>query len=159
VPNNTLSGRNKAIRIDPSADCGIIVSGLAVVEAGFGVVVVASVTQGVDGCVGTGGGGCVAVGVVLVPGSGVAGTVDETNYIALEVSDVIVDRTILLHGNGGAICVVEEVQDGGAVGFAEEFGSGVVGSIMALVQFQYTPNPRSSQFDYFPNIHPRFWAP
>jgi len=108
--------------------------------------------------VGAGSGGCVAVGVVLIPGGGAAGGVDEADYITLEVGNVVIDRTILLHGDGGAICVVEEVQDGGAVGFAEEFDAGVAGSIMALVQFQYTPNPRFPQFGLFPNIPPQFWV-
>jgi len=159
VTNNPLPGGGKGIGIYEASDGGVVVSGLAVVEAGFGIVVVTAIAQGVNGCMGTGSGGCVAVGVVLVPGCGVTCGVYQSYDIALEVGDVIVDRAVLLHGNGGAICVIEEVQDGGAVGFPEEFAAGVVGSIMALVQFQYTPNPHSPQFGLFPNILPRFWAP
>ena len=46
----------EGIRIDEAAHCGVIITGLQVIEAGFGIVVVATVAEGVDmrdvGCVG-----------------------------------------------------------------------------------------------------------
>jgi len=77
----------------------------------------------------TGSSGCVAIGVVLVPGGGIACSVYQSYDVALEVGDVIVDRAILLHGDGSTVGIIEEIQDGAAVDFPEEFGSGVVGSI------------------------------
>jgi len=140
--NNSLPGGYIGVGIDESANYRIVVSGLAVVEAGFGIVVIASVTQGVDGCVGAGGRDRIAVGVVFVISGGAAGGVYQSYDVALEVGDVIVDRAVLLHGNGGAVGVVEEVQDGGAVGFAEEFGAGVVRNIVSTSPVSvYTKSP------------------
>ena len=39
-----------AVRIDESANLGVIITALEIVEAGFGVVVIASVSQWVDFC-------------------------------------------------------------------------------------------------------------
>ena len=48
MANKALPGAGVAIRVDKSADFGVVVAGLQVVEAGFGVVVIASVSQRVD---------------------------------------------------------------------------------------------------------------
>ena len=49
-----MSCGDESIRIEESADLGIIVSALEIVEAGFGVVDVAPVAQGVVGTQGAG---------------------------------------------------------------------------------------------------------
>ena len=45
MPEYTLTGGRITIRIDESANLGVIVAGLEVIEAGFCVVVIASIAQ------------------------------------------------------------------------------------------------------------------
>jgi len=75
---------------------------------------------------GTGSGGCVAVGIVFVPGGGIACGVNQSYDIALHIGDVIVDRAILLHGDGRTVGIVEEVENRRSIGFSEEFATGVI---------------------------------
>jgi len=124
--NNSLPGGYIGVGIDESANCGIIVSGLAVVEAGFGIVVVAAVSEGVNGCMGAGGRDCIAVGVVFVISGGIACGVNQSYDIALHIGDVIVDCAVLLHSDGGTVGIVEEVENRRSIGFPEEFAAGVI---------------------------------
>ena len=50
MPENALPCRNIAIRIDKPTDFGVIVAGIEPIPAGFGIVEVASITQGVKIC-------------------------------------------------------------------------------------------------------------
>ena len=50
MTDNPLTGAGIFVRIDKSADLGIVISALEVIEAGFSIVVVAAVAQGVDFC-------------------------------------------------------------------------------------------------------------
>ena len=61
-----MSCRGVAIRIDESTDCRVIIAGLEVIEAAFGIVVVTTVTERVLLSQGAGGGQDLAVGVVGV---------------------------------------------------------------------------------------------
>jgi len=94
-----LTRGNEGIRIDKSASSGIIISGLEVVEAGFGVVDIAPVAEGV---MGTEGGGHaagntqdLAPGVVGVPDNHSAGGIEKRNHIALGIGHIIVGRAVV----------------------------------------------------------------
>ena len=59
-----MSCRGVAIRIDESTDCGVVITGLKVIEAAFGIVVVTTVTERVLLSQGAGGGQDLTVGIV-----------------------------------------------------------------------------------------------
>ena len=67
-----------------------IVSGLQVIEAGFGIVVIATVADGVQVCELAGLGENCAVGIVSIAGHGLAGGIDQMHHVALQVQDVVV---------------------------------------------------------------------
>ena len=75
-----MSCRGVAIRIDESTDCRVIIAGLEVIEAAFGIVIVASVAEGV--LVGQFTGGCqdLAVGVVGVGSNRVAAGIHQALF-------------------------------------------------------------------------------
>ena len=123
MPQDALPCRGVAICIYKSANGGVVISALQVVEAGLGVVVVAAVAEGVGVCQGAGGGEDFAVGVVGVGGCGAAFFVYEAQHIALEVGDVVVHRVVNLQRKGIATLVVEEVEGGVAVGLPEELAA------------------------------------
>ena len=90
------------------------------------VEVIPSIPQRIDACQFAGGGNDVAEGVVFVAGNYCAGGIDQLHHIALEVSDVVIHRAIMLQSKGGAAGIVEEVQGVGAVGFPQQLAAGVV---------------------------------
>ena len=98
---------------------------MEVVEAGFGVVVVAAVAQGVDEGHGAGGEGELAVGVVGVGGDLGAAGVDQVHDVSLKIGDVVVLGTVVGQGEGEALGVVGKIQGVAGVGLPEELASGV----------------------------------
>ncbi len=112
-----MSCRGVAIRIDESTDCGVIIAGLEVIEAAFGIIVVATVAERVF--LGQGAGGCeeLAVGVIGIGSDGVSGRIHHAHDIALQVGHIIIGGAIDLHGVGFSGIVVEEIMGlGGPVG-------------------------------------------
>ena len=88
-----------------------------VIEAAFGIVVVASVTERVLFGQSASGGQNLAVGVVGITCYGIPASVHQSHDIALQVGHIIVGGPIDLHGVGLAGVVVEEVVGlGGPVG-------------------------------------------
>ena len=69
--------------------CGVVVAGLEAIEAGFGIVVIATVAQGIDVCHTAGAADDIAPGIVgvacdrLILKAGDIG--DQLDYIALQV--------------------------------------------------------------------------
>ena len=74
--NNTLTGRGVDVGVDEPMVCRVVVAALQIVEAGFGVVVIASVSQRVDSCEFAGCGNDFAIGVIIVSSDFVAGRID-----------------------------------------------------------------------------------
>ena len=115
VPNQSLSRAGVAVGVDESADCRVIVSGLEIVEAGFGILVIAPVAQGVDLRHGAAGTQDLAEGIVEIRCYLVAAAVYQIHHIALEVRNVIVDRAGGPHGVGQGVgrsaLVIPEVQN------------------------------------------------
>ena len=118
VAEIALSGARVAIRIDKPPQCGVIVSGLQVIETGFGIVVIATVADGVQVCELAGLGENCAVGVVSIAGHGLAGGIDQMHHVALQVQDIVVgsggSRAAGLRGQvqhiRPVVQVIEEVQ-------------------------------------------------
>ena len=123
VPQDSLARAAIAVGVQESPDDGVIISALQVIEAGFGIAVVATVAQGVevgDGQVAELGAGDVqevAPGVVGVFCDGFIGAVHQLDHVALGVEDVVVGTVVALrlvevapHGQGVPGLVVGEVQ-------------------------------------------------
>ena len=104
-----MASRCVSIRIYEPSCSGIIITGLEVIEAAFGIIVVATVTKRVLFSQGAGGGQDLAVGVVGVTCYGIAAGIHHTHDIALQICDVIIGRAIDLHGIRLAGVVIEEV--------------------------------------------------
>ena len=126
------------VRIDEAADQGIVIAALEVIEAGFGIVIVAAIAEGVDCGHGAGGGIYLAVGVVGIRGHPGAGRIDKVHHVALEVGDVVVSdgggtSSLVSQGEGAAAGVVGEVQNHVSVGFPEQFSTGVVVSMFHAI--------------------------
>ena len=102
VTQESLPCTGCTVSVDESAQGGVVVAGLQIVEAGFLVVAVAAIAQGVEGAdaVGAGVGGMpqLAPGVVVVIHHGGAGGVDDTDYITLGICDVVVGGGHAVYG-------------------------------------------------------------
>ena len=86
-----MAGGSEYIGVDESADSGVIITGVQVVEPGFVVVVVAAVTEGVYGCQFSGSRKDVAPGIVGVGcHEGIIGRLIDFYHITLQVLDEVV---------------------------------------------------------------------
>ena len=103
-----MSCRGVAIRIDESTDCGVIIAGLEVIEAAFGIVIVATVTERILLGQRTGSGQDLAVGVVGVTCYGIPAGIHQAHNIALQVGHIIIGGAIDLHSVGLAGRIIEE---------------------------------------------------
>ena len=107
-----MSSGSKGIGIDESAQLGIVITGLEVVERGLSVVYVAAVAQRVmcteGGCHGTGGGNNLAPSVVDILNDGVAGSVQNRYNVALQIGGIVVVRTVVGDNSRRAGTIVEE---------------------------------------------------
>lgn len=124
VPNNALSSRSVAIRIDKPPHHGIIVSTLQVVHFQFCIVVIATIAQGVDLGHGAGCGEDIAVGIIRIGCNCGTGSIHQIHYIALQVGDVIVGSTVVLQGIGVSVCIIGEIQDIAVIGFPQQLAAG-----------------------------------
>ena len=93
---------------------GVVVAALEVVEAGFGIIDIAPVAQGVVGAQGaghgTGGSENVAPGIVGVGDHSRSGGVQDGGDIALEVGGVVVSGAVVDHGQRCAAGIVGKIQ-------------------------------------------------
>ena len=120
IAEEALAGGGVGVGVDESADGGVVVAGLEVIEPGFGVVDIAAVAQGIDLCQGAGGGQDLAVGIVRVGRYYLLIAVQDRQNIALEISDKIVGGAIIGQGVGVTAFVVEEVQGVAAAPFSRQ---------------------------------------
>ena len=121
MAQQALPGRHIGVGVDKAAQLGIVIAGLKIIERGVGVVVVASIAQGVIYTKGAGkctsGGQRLAVGAIGVADNRGTRSVYDVQYIALEIGDVVVQSTVVLDGIGRTHGIVEEVQGVTAPGF------------------------------------------
>ena len=126
MTKDALASGSVGVGINESADCGIVITGLEVVEAGISIVVVAAVAQGIDfsdvriiavamvrSC------NNLAVGVILVAGDNIPVGVDDLHHIALQVSDVVIGSAVVLQRIGNTAGIVEEIEGIVAVGLPQ----------------------------------------
>ena len=136
-----MPGRGEGIGVQESADLGVIISALEVVESGFGVVDVAAVTEGVQGAEGRCQGACcgkrVAPGIVGVVYYCCAAAVQDSGHVTLEVRHIIVCRAVIVQrqrsaggivGKGQSIASYGHLVQGTAV-VDVAVGLGAVGSM------------------------------
>ena len=101
MAKNALTGRYEDICIDKSADCGIIIPGLEIIEAGFVVVDVAAVAEGIiytqRVCHTTAGGKDITPSVVCVANYFCAFIIQNGKDIAKGVGHIIVVIIIILY--------------------------------------------------------------
>ena len=117
MSNKPLTGRRIRISVNEPSCGGVIIAGLEVIEAAFGIVVVTTVAERVLLSQRTSGGQDLAVGVVGITCHGIPAGIHQAHDIALQIRDVIVGRAIDLHGIGLAGVVIEEVMGlGGPIG-------------------------------------------
>ena len=109
MANKALTGGGVAVRIYEPSCSRVIIAGLEVIEAAFGIVVVTTVTKRVLLGQRTGGGQDLAVGVVCITCYGISAGVYQAHDIALQVGHIIIGGPIDLHGVWLAGVVVEEV--------------------------------------------------
>ena len=144
IAQESLAGGGHSICIDEPLHNRVIVPALEIVEAGFCIVIVASVSQGIDiADVGAGGnGGAVAVGDAenLAPGvvgidgfcvelkntAGIRSDVQQLHYVTLHICDIVVGGKAaasvggVIHGEGEPTGVIGEDQNRAAVGFLND---------------------------------------
>ena len=109
-----MAGGDEDIGVYEAAGAGVIVAGLEVVEGGFGIVDIAAVAQGVcfaEGCRHAARGGAdIAPGIIGIFYDNGAAAVHDGNNIALEVGDIEIRGSVVLHGNGRTVGIVGIVQ-------------------------------------------------
>lgn len=111
---HALPSGSIAIGIEESANRRVIVSALEVVEPGFPVVDVSTVAQGVDVCQSAICGNDLTIGVVAC--DNVMAGVHNPHHVTLEVGDVVVNRTVVLHDIGQTAGIVGKAQAVGSIG-------------------------------------------
>ena len=92
---------------------------MQIIEASLGIVIVATVTQGVHSCQGAGCGEDFAIGVVGVRSNGVSSGVNQVEHVTLGVGDVVIL--------------------GAVVGQAERVAAGIVGNGLAYIPGGLSP--------------------
>jgi len=104
----------EGICIQESAQCRIVITGLEVIEVGFGIVDIAPVAQGVVGAQraghGTADGKGLAPGIVGVGDHSCSGGVQNRGDIPLEVGGVVVSGAVVGRGQRRTAGIVSEVQ-------------------------------------------------
>ena len=117
MPKNTLTGRSIRIRVNKPPHLGVIIAAVEVVESRLVVVVIATITNGVDDSdlgavkdlltVGIRHRQQLAPRVVFVVGDHRAGGVDQADDVPLPVVQVIIPHTVELEAVHGAVLVVQ----------------------------------------------------
>ena len=123
----------QGIRIDKSAHRRVIIPAIEVIESRLLIVDISTIAQRVDVCQGAHSGDDFTIGIVVIACNNRAAGVYDVHYVTLEVGDVIVHRTIVLHGIGQAAGIVEEVNGIGSPGHAHQLTTGIVVAVSNAV--------------------------
>ena len=110
IAQEALAGGCEGIGIEKSADCWIVIPGLAVVHSTVGIINISAVAQGVIVqilvvC----GIQNVTPGIVLVDAVGSTAGIDNPHHVTLGIQHVVQHGAVVLHGEGLTVLVVEEV--------------------------------------------------
>ena len=87
-----VTGAYIAVRIDEPANLGVIVTALEIIEACFGIVIVAAVAERVDLSHAAGCRDDFSVGVIVICRDLIAGGINQIHHVALEIGNVIIGR-------------------------------------------------------------------
>ena len=114
MSKESLPGGYVGIRVNEATSNGIIIAGLEVVQPGLGVIDIAAVTERIlcsqGACERAGAGKQSAPTVVRVFYYRVVVAVNEADDVVLPVADIVVIRTVVVHGDHIAVCIVAEQQ-------------------------------------------------
>ena len=117
-PKEALASATVGVGVEEALEDGVVISALEVVEARLRIVVITTVAQRVHICQAARGTQNRAVGVIFVLRDRLAGRVDQIQYVALKIEQIIewnsegsirVHRSQIQHIRSAAL-VVEEIQ-------------------------------------------------
>ena len=141
MPEYTLTGGRITIRIDESANLGVIITALEIVEAGFGVVIVATVTQGVDLSHCTRSVNYLAVGVIVIGSYLRARSINQIHHVTLKVGNVIICRCCRAVVVDQAVrissVIVNKIKRSGRFALGDRLPQQLSPSVDVLVSFRY----------------------
>ena len=113
---NALSCGNKSVHTNEPPELQVIIAAVQIVQAGFGIVIVPPVAEGIliaHGVAGGVGNGALAPGVVAVGGNDLAGGgADDGNNIPLDIVEVVEQHSPVGKAHALAGAVVEEAHNG-----------------------------------------------
>ena len=113
------------VRINKPTDLRIIITTGYIIEPRLRIVIVATVTEGIDGCHGTSCSQHSAIGIIGICSNAGSGCVDKVHYITLQVGDVVVSGSVISDGEGCPAGGIGEVQHVGTIGLPEKLSSGI----------------------------------
>ena len=126
VTDEILPGGGVRIRVDKAANLGVVIAGLQVIEATFGVVVITTVTQGVDTYQRAGCGEDFAVGIVDVGCNNSSGGVNQVEHVTLGVGDVVILGAVVGQGEGVSVGIVGKIKGIVSISLPEQLSASVV---------------------------------
>ena len=137
MPQKPLACTSISIRVNKPFYGWIIIPTLEIIESGFRVVVVTTVTDGVDmvqvgGCV-IGAVQRIAPGVVDVIGYGSAAGIYDANDITLQIQNIIVGDVIIDQSIGPGNFVIDDVQNIAAPGLADHMTLAFILAVYSLL--------------------------
>ena len=139
VADEALSGAGITVRINEPANLGVIVAALEIVEAGFGIVIVAAVAERVNLCEVTCCGNDFTIGVVIICRNLIAGSIDQIHYVALEIGNVIIGRCCRAVAIDQAIrissVIVNKIQRSSRFALGDRFPQQIAARVDVLVDF------------------------
>ena len=97
-----------------AAEAGVVITAFQIVKTDVSIKDIATVAQGIYGSEGsshrTGGSQRIAPGIVAVLHYRIAAAIENPNHIALQIGDIVVNRSVVLHRQGCSSGIVGEVQ-------------------------------------------------
>ena len=109
-----MTGGNKDIRIDEAASFGVIIPGLEIIQAGFGIVDIATVAEGVIFAEGigkvTGSGQDITPSIVGILNNSYTGVVQDSNHITLQIGNIVVNSAVVGNGHRHSAGIVGKEQ-------------------------------------------------
>ena len=108
---NRKGGKHRLVCIDKPSDTGIIISTLKIVHPNLGIVIVATVAEGVDGGDGAVGGirgdGTYTPGIVGIASNHVTVVIRNSNDVALEVFQEVIGDIVIQNTADAVLVVVQ----------------------------------------------------
>ena len=126
MPQDALAGGSIGVGIDESADAGIIIARLQIIEFSLSIVDVATVAKRIGFRKGSGGSQDIAVGVIAIACNHCTASVHDRYYVTLEVGYVVIHSAVVLQYIRHPASIVEEVQCRCTVSFTQQLAACIV---------------------------------